>query len=39
MSVFLHILVDYILLNWNSIIAELRSWQELGVAIEQAQVA
>jgi len=31
------LLVDYLLLNWNSIIAELRGWQELGMAIEQAQ--
>lgn len=31
--------VDYILHSWNSIIAELRGWQELGMAIEQAQVA
>lgn len=33
------IIVDYILHNWNQVITELRGWQELGVAIEQAQTA
>ncbi|MEP7162701.1 MAG: hypothetical protein ABI747_02960 [Candidatus Moraniibacteriota bacterium] len=29
--------MDYLLLNWSSIIAELRNWQDLEMAIEQAQ--
>lgn len=31
--------VDYIVNSWNSIIAELQAWQELGMAIEQARTA
>lgn len=30
--------MDSIIHNWNLIVAELRDWQELGIAIEQVQM-